>query len=522
MHTKTTNHTYNNYLFFSLLLTGHIILIWVLPYFPTQDGPSHIYNLAILNDLVHDGKVWSKYYTMNFRLVPNLGFHMIAFPLLQIWSPMVTEKIFITIYIILLGSGYLYFLHSFEKPLFPFAYFVLPAIFNFTLLMGFYSYIIAIPIYMVGLAIQWRIRNSNTITRFLIINIFGVLLFLFHLIPFCLYIISTLLILWVNIEPNLTTKHFLKHLILILPCILILLFYLWNNNDVYQLSQMLHQNGTTSGSIKSILLRKLTLICELFLFSTDTFSRWQLIPASIFGFLVVCFSYESLKKLLKKAINHEKLSPIINFFLLQNIILFGIYLLAPFRLGSGSFFNERMPWVILLFLIPVLTIPDRLLNKKINPIIIMTIIIFLFVNTIVFNKESKKVQNFLAGLKIEMPQGSFLMTYKNSNPTWSRVDSLLHVGSYFGIKKKCVDIGNYQTGATYFLIKFTENLPKLPTLIQIENDPGSIELNLYPSIQYILGYHLSEFDKEKLLNYFNMIFSNDMLSIWQQKTIRYE
>jgi hypothetical protein len=492
-----------------------------------------MYNLVVLNDLVHGGKDWSNYYTINYQLVPNLGFHIISFPLLQIWSPMVTEKLFVTFYVILLGSGYLYFLHSFEKPLFPQAYFVLPVVFNFTLLMGNYSYTMAIPVYIIGLALQWKFRNASMPAKFLIINFFGVILFLFHLIPFCLYIISVSLILWIGSEKKLTSKYFLKRLVLFLPCILVLILYLWNTNDIYQLSQILQKDQIPSGSIKNIFARKVFLICELILFSTDTFSRWQLVPGSIFGFLVVCFGYESVKKLVNKSINHEKLSPVNKFFFLQNIILICIYLLAPFRWGSGSLFNERLPWVILLFLIPVLTIPKVLLNMKIRPIVLMIIIVYLSVNTITFKEESKKVQDFMAGLKIDMPKGSFLMTYKHPvdawarepvDPwarvpvdAWARVDPIRHAGSYYGIKNKCIDIGNYQATTKFFLVEFNKNIPEFPQYAQIENNPQTIDYSHYPSIQYILGYDLSEFDKKTLRSYFKIIFENNDSSIWLLK-----
>ena len=533
MKNAAINNAGNDYLYFALLLFGHIILIWILPYFPTQDGPSHMYNLVILNDLVHGGKDWVNYYTINYRLIPNLGFHVIAFPLLQIWSPIVTEKVFITLYVILLGSGYLYFLHAFEKPKFPHAYFVLPVIFNFTLLMGNYSYTIAIPVYIIGLALQWKFRNASIPAKFIIINFFAVTLFLFHLIPFCLYIISASLILWIGSEKKLTVKYYLKQLILFLPCILVLILYLWNTSDIYQLSQILQKDQIASGSVENFLTRKIFLICELILFSTDTFSRWQLVPAAIFGFLVVCFSYESLKQLINKFINRGKLSPANNFFFIQNIILIGIYLLAPFRWGSGSFFNERLPWVILLFLIPVLTIPKARLNKKIRPIVIMIVIFFLAVNTIVFNNESKKVQDFIAGLKIDMPKGSFLMTYKKPvdawarvpvDPwarvpvdAWARVDTIRHAGSYYGIKNKAIDVGNYQANTKFFLVEFNRTIPKLPQYLQVENNPHTINFSHYPSIQYILGHDLSEFDKKNLGNYFKIIFENNDLSIWRRK-----
>jgi hypothetical protein len=165
----------------------------------------------------------------------------------------------------------------------------------------------------------------------------------------------------------------------------------------------------------------------------------------------------------------------------------------------------------------MLSIPDRLLNKKIEHVVIAIILIFLSVNTIVFKKESKKVQNFLAGLEIEIPKGSFLMTYKNPVNVWARVDTIRHAAQYYSIRNKCVDIGNYQAATDFFLIEFTKNSPEFPTISQIENKPESIDLSLYPSIQYILGHNLSEIDKKRLRDFFINIFENNELSMWRRK-----
>src|SRR6266567_4661832 len=114
------------FILFILLLTAHIGLVWVLPYFPTQDGPSHIYNLVILDDLLHGGKEWGSFFTYKLHAVPNLGFHLIAYPLLQFFPPLITEKIFVSIYIFLMGACGPFFLRSFDKPVFPLSFLVFP------------------------------------------------------------------------------------------------------------------------------------------------------------------------------------------------------------------------------------------------------------------------------------------------------------------------------------------------------------------------------------------------------------
>ena len=67
-------------MYYILLLIAHIALIWLLPYVPTQDGPSHIYNLQILHDLLNGGKEWGEFFVYQLSAVPNLGFILLAYP----------------------------------------------------------------------------------------------------------------------------------------------------------------------------------------------------------------------------------------------------------------------------------------------------------------------------------------------------------------------------------------------------------------------------------------------------------
>src|SRR6266568_1982070 len=104
-----------NALVYTILLTAHVILAWLLPYFPTQDGPSHLYNLVILHDLLHGGKEWGNFFTYSLHLVPNLGFNLLAYPLINFLPPLAVERVFITIYIVLMGSSVPLLLKTFGR-----------------------------------------------------------------------------------------------------------------------------------------------------------------------------------------------------------------------------------------------------------------------------------------------------------------------------------------------------------------------------------------------------------------------
>ena len=130
------------------LMAWQLLIVWLLPVFPTQDGPSHIYNASILYDLLHGGKLWGEYFSCNIKAIPNLGFTLIAYPLLSVASPFIVEKIFISIYLLLMVIA----THLLIRIFAPSSTYSLtikllsiPVIFNFDLMMGFYSYVIAVP-----------------------------------------------------------------------------------------------------------------------------------------------------------------------------------------------------------------------------------------------------------------------------------------------------------------------------------------------------------------------------------------
>ncbi|MFY9584004.1 MAG: hypothetical protein WAR21_05880 [Candidatus Acidiferrales bacterium] len=66
---------------YMILLAAHLAVVWLLPFFPTQDGPSHVYNLVVYRDLLHGKGAWDRFYVLNERSISNQGFFLIAYPL---------------------------------------------------------------------------------------------------------------------------------------------------------------------------------------------------------------------------------------------------------------------------------------------------------------------------------------------------------------------------------------------------------------------------------------------------------
>lgn len=492
-----------------LLLVAHVGLIWFLPYFPTQDGPSHIYNLVILRDLINGGKEWGDFFTYQLRAVPNLGFNLIAYPLLGFFPPLLVEKIFITIYIILMGSSVPLFLLTFGRPALPFSYFVFPVVFNFNLLMGFYSYASAVPLFLIFLSLSWKIRNTSIPLRFVCFNLAGLVIFYFHLIPFLFYLLSLMVFTLVEaMGYRRKVTALLKLLIILAPSILNPVLYLLQGKGALpDLSYLLS------------IPRYIDLLAELFLFSTLSFSPWQVLPASLLMFLIVLFCYQSMKDyyIRRKVEDIPSLEKSLVF--LASVLTL-IYLMAPFHYGDGSYFNQRFPWVILLVLLPLMRIPDTAFFKRFGSISIAGVAgIFFIFNAVILWQQSAKVERFLRGLQADLPRGAFVMTYKTGDER-SRVDVLLHAASYYGILKGCIDIGNYETRYDYFPVHFKSNFPLIPSEKEIAYEPSTINWSDYPVIQYLLGWNIGDMEREKLGRYFHIIREEGPLSIWRRIPVK--
>lgn len=496
----------SQYSVYGLLLTAHIALVWWLPFFPTQDGPSHIYNLVILKDLLNGGQSWGEFYVTRLGAIPNLGFHIIAYPLLTVFTPAVTEKIFITAYLLLMAVGVPFFMRSFDKPAFPFSFLVFPVLFNFNLMMGFYSYCIAVPFFLMSFGLCYRWRNTSAGIRFIIYNMAGFVIYYMHLIAFGMFALSLATIV---LSESRGIKNSLRNLlnltILISPLIINLLIYLLSTSEF------------RSTPVYIPLLKRFFDLVSL---STVTLSYWQ----SYLGFLLF---YVFLCLFAFSVYNKVKSSPQLNCRLFVSDIgamcllyfsfaLILICLLSPFNMGTGSYFNQRFPWVITIVALPILHYPTRLMFARFTSATLVLISILFFIsNAEAMIQKNSIIEEFLRGLEVDFPKGAFVMTY-NTADDYYRVNVLLHAESYYGLKKGVFVFGNYEANEKYFPISFKSNLPALPEIDQIFYHTKSIDWAKYPAIQYLLVWKHSGESDEKFARFFTNIYQSGNLGVWRR------
>ena len=97
------------------LLVAHLLPLWVFKYFPSQDGASHIYNAYLLKEY-NDPAMYKvrECFELNLTLFPNWFSHALMAGLMFLVSPIIAEKILLTLCIALAPLSLFYCLRAID------------------------------------------------------------------------------------------------------------------------------------------------------------------------------------------------------------------------------------------------------------------------------------------------------------------------------------------------------------------------------------------------------------------------
>ena len=157
---------------FQILLLMHVAVIWLFPYFPSQDGPIHLHLSFVLNHY-HDpaAAVFREFYEINSKADPNWLVYGLLSGLMRFFPAGTAEKIFLTIYSVSLPVAFRYLLESLRKESGFFSVAIFPFVFNLFLLMGFYNFSLSFSIYF--LTLGFWIRNAHRLSVMFVLMLTG-------------------------------------------------------------------------------------------------------------------------------------------------------------------------------------------------------------------------------------------------------------------------------------------------------------------------------------------------------------
>ena len=73
------------------LICLHLLPIWLFPFFPTQDGISHVYNAHVLCEYRNPTYHFQDFYDINWSFFPNWLSHCWLVILMRLFSPLLAD-----------------------------------------------------------------------------------------------------------------------------------------------------------------------------------------------------------------------------------------------------------------------------------------------------------------------------------------------------------------------------------------------------------------------------------------------
>ena len=176
---------------FIFLLVIHLVPIWAFWYFPTQDGPSHIYNSKVLKEY-HNRENYQirQVFTINKKIFPNWLSHLSMMILMYVVPPMIAEKILLSACIALVPISLWYLLDAIERRNTLFSLLGFIYAYHNLLHMGFYNFALSISMFLFTLGFWWKHRQDIKVHQIIILNVLLFLTYLSHFASYALLLVA--------------------------------------------------------------------------------------------------------------------------------------------------------------------------------------------------------------------------------------------------------------------------------------------------------------------------------------------
>lgn len=443
-------------LFFGLALL-YVVPFWTVSYLPTVDGPCHTYNAWILRQYgnAEQYPLFQKYYEINARPYANWMSQGGMALLMFLVPPLAAEKLFVSLYALLLLSGAWYLAGAVESGRRWLAFLVFPFVHNHMFQFGFYNFSMSLALFPWIVGFWWRHRERGGLGYVVGINLLLWLCYFAHILSFGLALVSVAVLWLATLRRDNWRRHVLLHVPALAPQGFLPLWYL------------VGQRGEATASIWSLFIQTRYLLELHALFTFDLVQRWMAVGVAVtFGGLVLLTLIRRRKPLPREG----------DAFLLLAVVLTVFYFLSPEAMGGGSMIKVRIslyPWLVL---IPWLS-PD--LGSRARGIFVSGLALVWLLNAGYLIRWYRLLEGdmkiYLSGLDPVRPDTRVLPLFFGQAPRAVKINVLTHAIDYEALEKGLIDWDNYEAATAFFPTRFRESAPP-PNIWTIEATPDQLRL----------------------------------------------
>jgi hypothetical protein len=441
-----------------------LIPVWSVGYFPTTDGPSHLYNAWILRQYgnTRDYPLFQQYYEIDWRPIPNWLSHAVLALLMFPFDPRTAEKVLVSGYVVLLAGAARFLAASIDADRRWLAWLALPLVYNQFLHLGFYNFCLSVGFCLLAVGTWWRHRDRPDLELAVKLNLLLLLCWFSHIVSLVLAL-AAIGVLWLVLLRGLRgrpLKRHLLHVVLLAPQVILPLWFVRS------------QGGGTIPAGTSFRDLWLSLL------SLRALYRFGLEQAGVGIAMVVLFlalaALTLAGKLRKKDAWREE-----DGFLLVALLAVVLYFVSPDGMAGGILLKNRLslyPW---LLLIPGLA--PRLGPRGRAAVLSTVAIITVFqIGMLVhwYRLLQPEIREFVAAADPIEPDSRVLPLLYKRTTTAISVDVLTHAFSYVDLEKGLVDWGNYEAMTGHFPVRFRPETG-LSDIYTLEAHTDEVNIRLY-------------------------------------------
>ncbi len=507
-----------------------LIPVWGTTWFASQDGPSHLHNSKVLLDFWQGNNVdfYRCCYELDSSLFPNWTNHFVFANLMRFFSPWLTEKIWLTAYVLVFSIGFrLLFMELNPKNGFL-SLLVLPFMFSKPLYMGFYNFTFGIAELPCFLFLLIRIGNKKILVQFFLLSIFLLLIYFTHLIGLFISLATAFTFLTANSIAEFTIKKnrtffsssFVRTGIVLLaaslPVFLLTYYFLIGGEK---------RIPETPQPINDLLANAINL--ETLVIFTSREFLWA---KTLCFLLLALFAFSLLYRIRKK-----QFQPADAFFLIATLLIV-IYLFQPGPVSGHGILPARiagLPWIFLILWLVSVEFPE--IVKTISSCIAFAAIAGLFLLQLPGHQATSDGFAEIANAGKLIPERSRVLGISfNHNGTTGMGNTIsphywafLHSIDYLGAEKSLVMLSNYEAANLHFPIQFKKEINPFRPLSRIgdvESNPPEADVKRYSeltglSVDYILTWCLSQsYQDDKEVNAFRKFLNANYELVYISKT----
>lgn len=526
-----------DFLFF--LITGcNLFPLAGLTFFPTMDGPAHLYNSTLISNLLFGGNTTvAHFFALNTMPVPNWTGHFILSFFNLFLSGNIAEKILIVLYLVGLPFSFRYLIKALNPQNAMLSFLIFPFTYSFLFLLGFYNFSLALIFFF--FALGYWIKNQDkqyTLHTFILLGVLVLLtyfshVFVFGMLLFVMVAHTVFTVLFANLDNlGFLVKEIFRRIKIIV--MVSLLPFLLFAGYVYS------THGSTSNLSfidPDTLMDWIKNIRPIIVYNPAEEEMYTKKIAYLLLGLAVIAVYDRVNHLLKndQSFSDKFFAVLKHFFRLGDFWLFAaggmlyLYFKLPDSDGSAGYISVRLG--LLFFLFVCVWLGAQNIPKWFGSIVILLILFCHFnINryhrTVLKDLDKMAVNCHKAAEKIA-PQSVVLPL--NFSDNWL----VGHFSNYLGSEKPMVILENYECSTGYFPVKWNnENMPnaKVGTLASgslscywWQNNPANPEKKI--DYVFMIGNIDLRTDsctiqfKNELLQYYTMVYENETGRLYQLK-----